>query len=262
MSLRPVYVGNWKMNKLRSDAEKYCARFLDLLDAGPTLEADIWLSVPLTCLDVVRDMFSGYEGANSECLGVGAQNVHWLESGAHTGEVSPAMLRDAGAAFALVGHSERRQYYGEDDEHVALRARAAVDAGLKAIVCVGESEADYRAQRTESTVRNSLRASLGTFSPETAAKLIVAYEPVWAIGSGLAATPEIACAVHRLIREELKQLFGDAAAERIRIIYGGSTNPDNIAALCGQQNVNGGLPGGASLDPETFYRLIVHGLSA
>ncbi len=261
MSIRPLFVGNWKMNKLRADAQSYCDKFCELLSSGPELDADIWLSVPLTCLDTVKDALAGYSGKNSDRLAVGVQNVHWLEKGAHTAEVSAQMLSDAGARFSLIGHSERRQYYGEDDEHVALRAKAAIDNGLAAVVCVGETEEQYRAGKTEQVVKQSLRTSLSSLSAEDCKLLNIAYEPVWAIGTGLAATPEIARDVHRLIRAELQELYADSGAQ-VRIVYGGSTNPDNISVLCQQEDVCGGLPGGASLDPETFYKLIVNGLGA
>ena len=169
---------------------------------------------------------------------------------------------DAGAKFALLGHSERRQYYGEDDEHVALRAKAVIEAGLNAVVCIGETEAQYRAGQTEEVVKNSLRASIAPLTAEHLSGLSIAYEPVWAIGTGLAATPEIARDVHDLIRKELVSLYGHEDGSKVRIVYGGSTNPDNIAVLCQQEHVCGGLPGGASLDPETFYSLVVNGLGA
>jgi triosephosphate isomerase len=172
------------------------------------------------------------------------------------------MLAENGVQFAIIGHSERRQFYGETNECVAKRARAAINHDLKAIVCIGESEVEFKEERTEAVVTEQFNASLEGITAEDASQLVIAYEPVWAIGTGLAATPEIAQNVHQLIRGLLCQQFGNAAGKNINILYGGSTKPDNIASLMQQSDVDGALVGGASLDPDSFANLIINGREA
>ncbi len=238
---------------LRGEAEVFCARLAELYRAsGAPSGADTWIAPPYSAIETTRRALD-HHGLRSVL--VGAQNCHWLEKGAHTGELSPAMLTELGCAFAILGHSERRQFYGETDSGVCKRARAAISHGFRAIVCVGETEAQYRAKETLLVVESQLAGSLADLSADHTTRLVVAYEPVWAIGTGLAATPEIAREVHRTIRSWLETRFDTAAGRAIPILYGGSTTPDNIYELCSQENINGALVGGASLKPESFSQL-------
>ena len=243
------------MNMLREEARTFCATFAQKLNTNEHQGADIWIAPPFTTLRAVRDELNDFG------IPLGAQNVHWEESGAFTGEISSAMLVEAGVSFVIVGHSERRQFFGETDETVSLRAKAAIDAGLDAIVCVGELKEEFEAGKTEEVVLNQLNASLAGLSPQHAEKLKIAYEPVWAIGTGLAATPEIAANVHNLIRNYLVEKFPQRGPT-IRLLYGGSTKPENISELCAQENINGTLVGGCSLKPDMFYQLALNGLRA
>lgn len=249
----PHFLANWKMNMRREEARGFCEQFRVLLPTGAP--GFVGIAPPLTALG---DVVEALRGAPFE---IGAQNVHWLESGAHTAEVSAPMLTDWGVKFAIVGHSERRQFYGETDDKVALRAKAAIAAGMLAVVCVGESESDFRAERTREIVAAQLRGSLAGIAEADLPRLVIAYEPVWAIGTGLAATPQIAADVHGFIRSELRRPFA-TAADQIPILYGGSTSPGNIREIMSSPEVNGALVGGASLKAESFAKLITEGLAA
>jgi triosephosphate isomerase (TIM) len=215
-----LIAGNWKMFKTQAETRAFCAAF------SPPDGVDVVICPPYTSLAVATD--SG--------LTVFAQNVHWADEGAYTGEVSIAMLKELGVAGSIVGHSERRQYFGETDEGTARRAAAALDAGLRVIACVGELEAEREAGETEAV----LRRQVSTLEPHP--DLVVAYEPVWAIGTGKTATPEIAQEAHAFIKSLL-----DAP-----VLYGGSVKPDNARELLAQPDVDGALVGGASLDPDSF----------
>jgi triosephosphate isomerase len=253
--MTPHFVANWKMNKTPSDSQAFASKFIELLVTGEKPDAYFGIAPTATTLPSAIEHFGHSD------LKIGAQNVHWEESGAHTGEISAPMLVDLGASFAIVGHSERRQFYGESDESVALRAKAAIKHGLTAIVCVGELEAEFKAGNSEKIVASQLEASLSSIDTSDLGKLIVAYEPVWAIGTGLAATPEIASNIHDLIRAIMVERFGNTANDTV-LLYGGSTKPGNIAELCAQSNINGALIGGAALMPESFYELICNGAAA
>ena len=185
---------------------------------------------------------------------IAAQNVHWEDTGAFTGEISASMLKDVGASYAIIGHSERRQYFGETDEGVKLRVKAAMAAGITPIVCIGEQLDDRKAGTTEQILKEQLGSVLSDIEVNT--KLVIAYEPVWAIGTGLAATSEQAEEAHAFIRAEVADLWNQDSANKIRILYGGSMKPSNIAELMSQENVDGGLVGGASLKPEQFFEMI------
>lgn len=189
-------------------------------------------------------------------VGVGGQNLHPEADGAFTGEINAAMLLDVGCRYVILGHSERRQLMDETDAQVAGKCRAALDGGLVPIVCVGETQEEREADRTEEVVGSQIRGSLDGLSREDAAKIVIAYEPVWAIGTGLTATPEQAEAVHAFIRSLLGELFGADTAEQIRIQYGGSVKPGNAAELLGQPNIDGALVGGASLKANDFLEII------
>lgn len=249
MSLQPLFIANWKMHKLQSEALAFCEKFREQFEhlADGTIDAGI--APTLSSASVVVQALREQKG-----VFVGSQNVHWLSTGAHTGEVSAEMQRELGLQFAIVGHSERRQFYGETSELVALRAQAAIAQGLFAVVCIGETKEQFESGKTNSVVVQQLLDSTNGISDTT--RLIIAYEPVWAIGTGLAATPEIAAKVHKLIREELNKKYGEVKGSNIRILYGGSTKPDNIAELIAQENIDGALIGGASLEVNSFCQLI------
>lgn len=249
-----MFIGNWKMNHLKADAESFAAQFLDLYKASATGSADVGFAPVITTLPSLAAAFAKVP----EIL-VGSQNVHWLANGAHTGETSAAMVKEAGATFAIIGHSERRQYYGETDQTVALRTKAAINAGLRAVVCVGETKEEFEAGQTENVVRTQLVGSLKGIETADLPLLTIAYEPVWAIGTGLTATPEIAGEVHSFTRKVLGELFGSDNAGKIKILYGGSAKADNIAALMACKDVDGALVGGASLQAESFWKLVENG---
>lgn len=255
--MKPLFFANWKMNKTLGEARAFCDAFTAGFVPASDGIADVGIAPPLTALAVVAEALRASRG-----IVVGAQNVHWLDSGAHTGEVSPAMIKELGASFAIIGHSERRQFYGEADKAVSLRAHAALSHGLTAIVCVGELREQFEGGETERVVDRQIRASLDGISRELSSRLIIAYEPVWAIGTGLAATPEIASRVHGQVRRLLQELLGEVAANRIPILYGGSTTPENVAELVTQPNVNGALVGGASLKADVFNALVSNGRAA
>ncbi len=239
----PIVAGNWKMNKTAREAAALAAGVRGLLDGLDGVECV--LCPPFTSLRAVREALSGSR------IGLGAQNVHWEASGAFTGEISAPMLVEESCAYVIVGHSERRQYFGETDETVNRRARAALAAGLKPIVCVGETLAEREAGATFVVVERQVRQGLAGLSAADWDRVVIAYEPVWAIGTGRTATAAQAQEVHARIRGLLRELAG-AAAERIRIQYGGSVKADNAAELFGQPDIDGGLIGGASLQAETF----------
>lgn len=231
-------------------AEGFLSSYVPLADGT----ADVGFAAPFTTISAVRESFSSQKG-----ILVGAQNVHWLENAAHTGEISVSMLKDQGVDFAIVGHSERRQFYGENDADVAKRAKAAIAGGLKAVVCIGETQQEFEAKATAEVVATQLKGSTAGISANETNNLVIAYEPVWAIGTGLAATPQIAAEVHDQIRSLLEELFGVDAGRTIPILYGGSTKPDNVEELLQQKNINGALVGGASLKPEVFAELVKNG---
>ncbi len=243
---RPLVAGNWKMNGLRSSA-----KVLTEIHAGytPGLKAKVELAVcpPATLVGMFALMSVGSRVA------IGGQDCHAKEMGAYTGDISAEMLADAGATYVLVGHSERRQYHGEKDADVCAKAVAAHRAGLTAIVCVGETQAEREAGRTLNVVRRQLRGSIPVDS--NSQNLVVAYEPVWAIGTGLTPTAADVAEVHALIREELRRLVGKADHGKVRILYGGSVKPSNAAELMAVENVNGALVGGASLVAADFLAI-------
>ncbi len=244
---RFVIAANWKMHKRVSEATDYASAFLPAVD-GVT-GVDIALAPPLTALQELGRAIAG------SGVALAAQNVHDEPRGAFTGEVSADMLAELGCAFAIVGHSERRQLFGESSGFVARKARALFDAGIIPIVCVGETLEEREAGATERVVESQLRESLAAVTPEESERLVVAYEPVWAIGTGRSATPDMAQAVHGGARGVLRELFGDRA-DSIRIQYGGSVKPDNAEALLGQSDIDGALVGGAGLEPDSFAAII------
>jgi triosephosphate isomerase len=244
MAQRPYIVGNWKMHGTRAMLSE--ARAIDRA-AERLIKAEVALAPPFTLIHATRK--------EAGLIGVGAQDCHAAEGGAHTGDVSAAMVKDAGAGFVIVGHSERRADHGESDADVRAKAEAALAVGLSVIVCVGETEAQRDADEAEAVVAAQLEGSLPR-GEHAAEKASVAYEPVWAIGTGRTPTVDDVGAMHRSIREKLVALYGEAGAA-VRILYGGSVKPDNAAELLAADEVGGALVGGASLTAESFLGIIV-----
>jgi triosephosphate isomerase len=239
---RKLIAGNWKMYKTSAEA----AALASSLKAAGDLAAELVVVPPYTLLHVVREALAGSK------IGMGAQDMHWEKEGAFTGAISPVMLKDAGCTHVVLGHSERRQLFGETDDGVGRKTRAAVSHGLVPIVCVGETLAERDSSRTLEVVERQTERGLRDLTPDEAARIVIAYEPVWAIGTGRNATPEQAQEVHAFIRRHVAKSHGDAVAAAVRILYGGSVKPDNAAGLLGQADVDGALVGGASLKAETF----------
>jgi triosephosphate isomerase len=202
------------------------------------------------------DLADAMEAAKGSNVAIGAQNVHWKEEGAFTGEISAAMLLALGVEHVIVGHSERRQYFGETDDTVNLRLKAALEARLTPICCVGEVLEEREAGLTDDVLRRQCVRAFHAISAKKATKMVVAYEPVWAIGTGKTATPEIAAEAHAVIRREATEIFGEEFAGRLRILYGGSVKPENAATLMAQEEIDGALVGGASLDAKSFAAIV------
>ena len=252
MARRILIAGNWKMNKTSREGAALVGEILAGLPSGNLPEIVVcppYLTIP-----------SVVDTARGSVVEVGAENVHWAESGAFTGEVSAAMLLDAGVTHVLVGHSERRQYFGETDETVNKRTKAALAAGLVVIACVGETLAEREAGETAAVIDRQVRKALeGVASLD---KVVIAYEPVWAIGTGKTATPDMAQEVHAQIRAILADLYGAATADGVRILYGGSMKPANAPELLAKPDIDGGLIGGASLKAPDFLALVKAGAEA
>lgn len=245
---KKVIAANWKMYKSPAEAEAYINAFLPLVKGHDRDEIVI-------CPPFI-DIPSTVEAAKGSNVEIGGQNVYWEKEGAFTGEISPQMLLSAGCKWAIIGHSERRQYFGETDDTVNRRLEFALEAGISPIVCVGEVIEEREAGITEDVLRTQCSKAFRGISAKKAAKLCVAYEPVWAIGTGKTATPEIANDAHALIRGEAAKAFGSEFADNLRILYGGSVKPENAHALMSQQDIDGALVGGASLNPESFAKIV------
>ena len=245
---KPIIAGNWKMYKTSAEAVAL-VNALKKEVAGVT-KSEIVVCPPFTALPAVAGALAG---ANIQ---LGAQNVHWEKEGAFTGEIAPAMLKEFCVRYAVVGHSERRQFFGETDAGVNKRAKAALANGLRPIVCVGEMLAEREAGKMESVVTGQVRGSLAGFDKNQILETVLAYEPVWAIGTGKTASPAQAQEVHALIRRLLGELFGADVAGKVRIQYGGSVKPDNAKELLGQPDIDGALVGGASLKPGDFAAIV------
>ena len=243
----PILAANWKMHKTAGEGVDFVEKLLPLLDGAEGAEAVI--APPFTALDRVGQALKG------SAVALGAQNVNPEAKGAFTGEIAPGMLADLGVAYGIVGHSERRALYGETDAFIARKAAALFASGIRPIVCVGESLDEREAGRTLEVVGGQLAGSLAEVPEDRAAELVVAYEPVWAIGTGKTATPAIAQEVHADIRARLAERFGDAG-HAIRIQYGGSVKPENVDELMAQADIDGALVGGAALDPQAFARIV------
>jgi len=245
---KPLIAGNWKMYKTPQESLAFLDAFFPLITGHERDE--ILLFPTITSLAAVVQATAGTS------LNAGAQNMHWLDEGPYTGETSPTMLASIGCCHVLIGHSEQRLYFGETDERVNLKLKAAIQHNLTPVVCVGEHLAEREAGHTEQVLRAQLSAALRGISPQQTHKLVVAYEPVWAIGTGSTATPEIAAEAHAILRHELAACCDAEVAERTRILYGGSVKPENISALMAKPEIDGALVGGASLVPRTFAEIV------
>jgi triosephosphate isomerase len=246
---KKILAANWKMNLTHSEAQSYFETFLS--EVGQVNDIEIVIIPPFTAIPA---LVSASEKVPS--VWIGAQNMHWEKSGAFTGEVSAAMLRALYVKYVIVGHSERRSLFGETDEIVNRKVRAALDAGLRPILCVGETLHERENGKVEEVLRRQTRKGLESVVEKDLSEIVVAYEPCWAIGTGLSATPAEAEAAHAFIRSVLAELFGAVSADRVRIQYGGSVKPENAEDLMRQKNIDGALIGGASLDPRSFARII------
>jgi triosephosphate isomerase len=245
---RRVIAGNWKMYKTIADTRAFFAAFAPLVaEAG---YCDIVIAPPFTSIP------AAVESAKGTKISIAGQNVFWEKEGAFTGEISAPMLVGVGCRYVIIGHSERRQLFGETDETVARRTKAALAAGLTPIVCVGETLAEREGGHTERVCERQLSGGLGALTAEEFSRILMAYEPVWAIGTGRTATPEIAAASHRYLRQCVAQKFSPQHAAALRILYGGSVKPDNIVGLMAQEELDGALVGGASLDPKSFAAIV------
>jgi len=244
----PLLAGNWKMYKTAGETTQFFEKFVPL--AASAAGRDIVISPAFV------NLAAAVAAAQGTRIEIGAQNLHWVKEGAFTGEISGAMIKAIGCQWVIIGHSERRQYFGETDQTVLKRTAAAIEAGLKPIVCVGEKLEVREAGKTEELLVSQFEGGLAGLTPEQFAQVTIAYEPVWAIGTGRTATPEIAEDAHRLIRGLIAAKFGPGPAAGTRILYGGSVKPDNTAKLMAQEDIDGALVGGASLDPASFAAIV------
>jgi len=240
--------GNWKMYKTAPETAAFFEKFNPLVANTKGRDIVICPTFP--------NLIAAVQGAKGASIGIGGQNIFWAKEGAYTGEVSAPMLVAVGVKWVLIGHSERRQYFGETDETVLKRTQAALEFGLKPIVCVGEKLEEREGGRTETVLAAQFSGGIAKLSAEQFAKIVIAYEPVWAIGTGKTATPEIAEQAHLFLRAQVEKAYGAAAAGAARILYGGSVKPDNVKVLMSQPDIDGVLVGGASLDPAGFASIV------
>jgi triosephosphate isomerase (TIM) len=245
----PYIAGNWKLWGTRAQASEYCEKLLTLLSDASRRRPDVGLCVPYTAIETVVQALDG------SGVIVSAQNMHQKETGAYTGEISAPMLLELGTHGVVLGHSERRQLFGETDRALAEKVPAALDAGLLPILCVGETEEEREAGDMERTLRHQVQEGLDQVADERLADVVIAYEPIWAIGTGKVATPDQAQEAIAFVRA-LVAARSEAAAGRIRVLYGGSVKPENAAEILEQPDVDGALVGGASLDPDSFARIV------
>lgn len=243
-----VMAANWKMCKTPDQTREFFKTFLPLV-SGHTRDEIV------VCPSFL-DLPAALECAKGSNVVIGAQNVHWKEEGAFTGETSVVQLAALGVNHVIIGHSERRQYFGETDDTVKLRLKTALEAGFTPICCVGEVLEEREAGMTDDVLRRQCMRAFHAISAKKAAKLVIAYEPVWAIGTGKTATSEIAAEAHGVIRKQAAEIFGEAFAAQLRILYGGSVKPENVSALMAQEEIDGALVGGASLDPKSFAAIV------
>lgn len=246
----PLIAGNWKMHKTIAEAVELVEALLRGLSDTPLADREVLVCPPYTALHALSPLLQDTP------IDLGAQDVFYADQGAYTGAISPIMLRDLGCTYVIVGHSERRQYFGEDDTVVNRKVHAALRHNLRPILCVGETKPQRDAGQAAAIVVGQVRAGLAQISAAALADLVIAYEPVWAIGTGDTATPEDAQAMHATIRRTLAELYGSAVAEQVRIQYGGSVKPDNVDELMAQPDIDGALVGGASLQAASFLRIV------
>jgi len=245
---KPVIAGNWKMYKTQQEARDFFAAFKPLV-AG-SAHCEIIVAPPFTAIA------ASVEAAAGSAIAVAAQDVYWANEGAFTGEVSPRMLVEAGCGGVIIAHSERRQFFGETDENANRKVKAALAAGLTPILCVGETLAQREAGDMQKVLERQFRGSLAALTTPEFSRIIMAYEPVWAIGTGRTATPEMAAEAHKFLRDLAVRSFGAEAGASLRILYGGSVKPENIKGLMAQADIDGALVGGASLDAKQFAAIV------
>ena len=248
MSRKPFIAGNWKMNKNPEEAKAFVEAVASKLPSSDLVEAGI--AAPAVDLTAV---LAAAKGSN---LKVAAQNTYFENAGAFTGETSPQVLKEIGTDYVVIGHSERREMFGDTDETVNKKAKRLIKAGITPILCVGETEADYDAGNSEKVIREELAGSLADLCPKCVGEMVIAYEPIWAIGTGKSASVEIAENCCKIVRDQVKVMYGEEAAEKVRIQYGGSVKPNNIVEYMAQPDIDGALIGGASLKEDSFTEII------
>src|SRR5436853_2764534 len=247
---KKIVAANWKMNMTQAEAARFVAALL-LRDIGEITDVEVVILPPFTTIPKVMEALG-----KAQNIKVGAQNMYWEKNGPFTGEISAALLRDLFVHYVVLGHSERRTLFGETDEMVNRKVRAALDAKLRPIVCVGETLEQRDTRNVEKILSLQLRGSLAGLAPKELQESVIAYEPVWAIGTGRNATPQQAQEAHAFIRHTLREIADDTTAERVRIQYGGSVKPENARELMTQADIDGALVGGASLDPRSFSQIV------
>ena len=245
---KPIIAGNWKMNNTKAEAEQLITALKPLVK--DVTRTDVVVCVPFTCIEKVKKLVKGSK------IKVGAQNVAWADKGAFTGEISAAMLKEVGAEYVIIGHSERRQYFGETDKSVNMRLVQALRNELKPIVCIGETLDERNGGKTEIVLRTQLEGGLEGLTADDMKNVVIAYEPVWAIGTGVTATAEQANTTIKFIRKTLAKMFTRPVANKVRIQYGGSMNAKNASELMAMSDIDGGLIGGASLKAEDFSKVV------
>lgn len=242
---KPIIVGNWKMNKTMKET----AEFMAAVDAAAASEnATFGIGAPYTALSTAV--------ANAKNLVIAAENCHFKDSGAFTGEISVPMLQEVGVTHCIIGHSERREMFGDTDATVNAKAKRLIEAGITPILCIGETEAQYDAGETENVIRTQLTGSLADLCPKCVANIVIAYEPIWAIGTGKSATKEDAQNCCAIVRDQVRAMYGDEAADSVRVQYGGSVKPENIVEYMACPDIDGALIGGASLKADSFLEII------
>jgi triosephosphate isomerase len=248
VSRRRVIAGNWKMYKTIDDTRAFFSAFTPLV--ANSTHCDVVVAPPYTAIS------AAFDAAKSTRIAIAGQNVSWSKEGAFTGEVSASMLVEAGCRYVIIGHSERRQLFRETDDNVAKKSLMALSAGLIPIVCVGETDEERTAGLEQEVLKRQFSGGPGALTLDEFSRILIAYEPVWAIGTGKTATPEIAAAAHRFIRQCAAEQYSAPHASALRILYGGSVKPDNVKGLMAQEELDGALVGGASLDPKSFASIV------
>ena len=243
----PIIAGNWKMHMTSQEAKGFIEELQTKVEGT---DVEVVICPPFTLLHMLREIVKDTN------IKIGSQNMYWEEKGAFTGEISPLMLKDLKIEYCIIGHSERRQFFGETNETVNKKIKSAINYGIKPILCVGETLDDRKANKTQELIKNQVEEALSGLDKEDVVKLVIAYEPIWAIGTGETATPEQANEVIAFIRKTLKELYDESISEEIRIQYGGSVKPHNVEELMKQEDIDGALVGGASLKAESFEKLV------